>query len=103
MIFICTISLPVQGFCYYRLYYCGAFLSGMNMSQAVLFTRLGTNINGPVGLEERGVYHHRNNQCFALLNLPLLFITLQCAYSHMSETKKSLACTTELHFPTSQT
>lgn len=54
MIFICAISLPVQGFCYYRLYYCGSFLSGMNMSQDVLFTRLGTSIKGPVGLEEGG-------------------------------------------------
>lgn len=76
MIFMCAISLPVRGFCYYRLYYCGSFLSGMNMSQAVLFTCLGTSINGPAGLEEGGIYHHRNNQCFALLDLPFLFITL---------------------------
>ena len=103
MIFMCAISLPVQGFCYYRLYYCGSFLSGMNMSQAVLFTCFGTSIDGPVGLEEGGVYHQRNNQCFALLDLPFLFITLQRAYSHVSETKQSLACTTELHFPNRRT
>lgn len=76
MIFMCAISLPVRGFCYYRIYYCGSFLSGVTMSQAVHFTCLGTSINDPVGLEEGGVYHHRNNQSFALLDLPFLFITL---------------------------
>lgn len=69
MIFICAVSLPVHGICYYRLHYCGSSTSGMNMPQADPLKRPGYSIHGPVCLEAGGANHQRNGQISALLGL----------------------------------